>query len=42
MSTNATKAAPAGGQPMIELRKVNKWYGDFHVLKELRKASEIT
>ena len=35
MSTNVKKAAAAGGQPMIELRKVNKWYGDFHVLKDV-------
>jgi general L-amino acid transport system ATP-binding protein len=35
MSTNAKQAAASGGQPMIELRKVNKWYGDFHVLKDV-------
>jgi general L-amino acid transport system ATP-binding protein len=29
-----TKAQPTG-QPMIELRNVNKWYGDFHVLKDI-------
>jgi general L-amino acid transport system ATP-binding protein len=25
----------AEGRPMIELRNVNKWYGDFHVLKDI-------
>ena len=27
--------ASAGDRPMIELRKVNKWYGDFHVLRDV-------
>jgi general L-amino acid transport system ATP-binding protein len=30
----ASKAA-LSGKPMIELRGVNKWYGEFHVLKEI-------
>jgi general L-amino acid transport system ATP-binding protein len=30
----APKAA-VSGHPMIELRGVNKWYGDFHVLKDI-------
>ena len=31
------KAQPASAsdRPMIELRKVNKWYGDFHVLRDV-------
>jgi general L-amino acid transport system ATP-binding protein len=33
MSTNAQAAA--GDRPMIELRKVNKWFGDFHVLRDV-------
>src|SRR5215468_4053542 len=35
----------AAGRPMIELRSVNKWYGDFHVLKdinlEVRKGEKV-
>ena len=29
------RPANAGSRPMIELRKVNKWYGDFHVLRDV-------
>ena len=31
---NATKPARAE-EPIIEMRHVNKWYGDFHVLKDI-------
>jgi general L-amino acid transport system ATP-binding protein len=31
----AATAPKAAGQAMIELRNVNKWYGDFHVLKDI-------
>ena len=35
----------AAGQPIIELRRVNKWFGDFHVLKditlEVRKSERV-
>src|SRR5262245_4619265 len=32
----ATAPKPAAaGQPTIELRGVNKWYGEFHVLKDI-------
>src|SRR5678815_1863064 len=27
--------ARAAGEPMIELRQVHKWFGDFHVLKDI-------
>ncbi len=30
-----TKSQATAGRPMIELRNVNKWYGDFHVLKDI-------
>ncbi|MFM7345481.1 MAG: amino acid ABC transporter ATP-binding protein [Tagaea sp.] len=43
MSTAA--AAQMSGEPMIKLAKLNKWYGDFHVLKnidfEVRKGERI-
>ncbi len=32
---SATAAQAASGKPMIELRKVNKWFGEFHVLKDV-------
>ena len=38
-STAAADQAPIahahGGKPMIELRSVHKWYGEFHVLKDI-------
>ena len=41
----AATAAQVAGRPMIELRNVNKWYGDFHVLKdinlEVRKGEKV-
>ncbi len=44
MST-AAAAAQSPGEPMIKLAKLNKWYGDFHVLKnidfEVRKGERI-
>jgi general L-amino acid transport system ATP-binding protein len=44
MQQAATAPKPAG-QAMIELRNVNKWYGDFHVLKdinlEVRKGEKV-
>jgi general L-amino acid transport system ATP-binding protein len=33
MSDNRT--APAESRPMIEMRSVQKWYGEFHVLKDV-------
>src|SRR5579883_964800 len=40
-----TKSQAAADRPMIELRNVNKWYGDFHVLKniniEVRKGERV-
>src|SRR5215469_7782306 len=35
MASEAHAAAVASNPPMIELRKVNKWFGEFHVLKEI-------
>ena len=37
--TDATEEthSPAG-QPIIELRHVDKWYGEFHVLKDINLA----
>jgi general L-amino acid transport system ATP-binding protein len=32
---NASVAPVSSGKPMIELRKVNKWYGEFHVLRDV-------
>jgi len=32
---SAMAAQTASGKPMIELRKVNKWYGKFHVLRDV-------
>ncbi len=44
MSATAA-AARDSGQPIIKLSKLNKWYGDFHVLKnidfEVRKSQKI-
>jgi general L-amino acid transport system ATP-binding protein len=45
MAVQEAPKAQAAGQPMIELRNVNKWYGDFHVLKdiniEVRKGERV-
>jgi len=35
MSSTASAAHVAGVRPMIELRHVNKWYGQFHVLRDI-------
>ena len=35
MAVQETASAQAATKPMIELRNVNKWYGDFHVLKDI-------
>jgi general L-amino acid transport system ATP-binding protein len=44
MST-AAAAAQSADEPMIKLTKLNKWYGEFHVLKnidfEVRKGQKI-
>src|SRR6059036_1800804 len=32
---SAMTTPTASGKPMIELRKVNKWYGEFHVLRDV-------
>jgi general L-amino acid transport system ATP-binding protein len=37
MSATATAAA---SRPMIELRNVNKWYGEFHVLRDINLTVE--
>ena len=37
MSATATAAA---NRPMIELRNVNKWYGEFHVLRDINLTVE--
>ena len=45
MAVQESAKASAVGRPMIELRNVNKWYGDFHVLKdiniEVRKGERV-
>src|SRR5579862_5366845 len=45
MAVQATANTQVAGRPMIELRNVNKWYGDFHVLKdinvEVRKGERV-
>ena len=35
MASNPSTAPAAAEQPMIEMRGVHKWYGDFHVLKDI-------
>jgi general L-amino acid transport system ATP-binding protein len=35
MSSTAFAAPAAGARAMIELRHVNKWYGQFHVLRDI-------
>jgi len=35
MAVQESLQPQAAGRPMIELRNVNKWYGDFHVLKDI-------
>lgn len=32
---NADARAPEGGEPIIEIDNLNKWFGDFHVLKDI-------
>jgi general L-amino acid transport system ATP-binding protein len=45
MAVQESAQRQAAGRPMIELRNVNKWYGDFHVLKdiniEVRKSERV-
>ncbi len=35
MSINAATERATAGEPMIEMRHVHKWYGEFHVLKDV-------
>jgi general L-amino acid transport system ATP-binding protein len=35
MTTPVTALAPAGGEPIIQIDNLNKWFGDFHVLKDI-------
>jgi general L-amino acid transport system ATP-binding protein len=35
MTSTAIADQAAAGKPMIELRSVHKWYGEFHVLKDI-------
>jgi general L-amino acid transport system ATP-binding protein len=35
MAVQESAQRQGAGRPMIELRNVNKWYGDFHVLKDI-------
>ena len=32
---NSNAEAPAGGEKIIQIADLNKWYGDFHVLKDI-------
>ena len=45
MAIQETTRSAADARPMIELRNVNKWFGDFHVLKdiniEVRKGERV-
>ena len=45
MAVQESAQAQVAARPMIELRNVNKWYGDFHVLKdiniEVRKGERV-
>jgi general L-amino acid transport system ATP-binding protein len=35
MSTPVRADAPPGGEPIIQIEGVNKWFGDFHVLRDI-------
>ena len=35
MSEQATQSQAGAATPMVEMRGVNKWYGDFHVLRDV-------
>ncbi|HLV18452.1 MAG TPA: amino acid ABC transporter ATP-binding protein [Pseudomonas sp.] len=35
MSEQATQSQAGAETPMVEMRGVNKWYGDFHVLRDI-------
>ena len=35
MSTPVRADAPPGGEPIIRIEGVNKWFGDFHVLRDI-------
>ena len=37
---SATATAAVSGRPMIEMRNVNKWYGEFHVLRDINLQVE--
>ncbi|HTY69696.1 MAG TPA: amino acid ABC transporter ATP-binding protein [Alphaproteobacteria bacterium] len=39
-AASARPAAGASGRPMIELQHVNKWYGQFHVLRDVNLTVE--
>ena len=34
-TVNSNAEAPAGGEKIIQIEDLNKWYGDFHVLKDI-------
>ncbi|MBI3706588.1 MAG: amino acid ABC transporter ATP-binding protein [Proteobacteria bacterium] len=38
MTTTAAARSTAATQPIIEMRGVNKWYGEFHVLKDINST----
>ncbi len=39
VTAGSTRAdAPAGGDKIIEIADLNKWYGDFHVLKDINAS----
>jgi len=35
MSSNPTESKIQAGEPIIRIQKLNKWYGQFHVLKDI-------
>jgi general L-amino acid transport system ATP-binding protein len=35
---NVCADAPAGGEKIIEMENLNKWYGDFHALKDINAS----
>ena len=40
MSDAAAGTQKPVGRPVIELRHVHKWYGEFHVLKDINLAGQ--
>ena len=35
-AVNSIESEPQSGEPIIQIRDMHKWFGDFHVLKEIQ------